>query len=515
MKIGIGADTGDFDKGARKVKQEMRDLDKVSSNAFAAIGAALGVDVGKIQQFSSALQGLGYKLGETGRAGESAFKGIANSISPVAAGIAGLGIGAAIAAFKQLNAEADAFEKTIQGGAIAAQTEAYLSVFRQALRDQSGAGEGFSNFRSTLKQAGATLAGFFQSGFDLDKMKEANTAADRAKEIAGELYEIELKRKENSVRVSQLDAEIAKQREIISDTTKSAKERAEALALAQDLIKQKLGLQLSLEQQKRDLLVEYNGLSSTTIKEYDAEIAAKISVNNLIQQEAAEQRQLLRQQNSINAALEKEKETREAIAASRASLKDWAEQATDVADITTQAAVQIPVGLAIPESAKQQLEKDIMDITSSLQGMAVSMSEAIGSLAADLINGEDAWGNFANAAMSSFGDMAIAIGKVAIEAGIAASGISALLKNPDNWYLAVAAGVALVALGAAVKTGLSNIASGNYSAGTNAGTGSYSAGSSNYERRDVYVNVTGTLQADGDQLLVVINNAEKKNYLTT
>ena len=73
MKIGIGADTGDFEKGARKVKQEMKDLDKVSSNAFAAIGNALGVDVGKVQQFSSALAGLGNKLAQTGAEGASAF----------------------------------------------------------------------------------------------------------------------------------------------------------------------------------------------------------------------------------------------------------------------------------------------------------------------------------------------------------------------------------------------------------------------------------------------------------
>ena len=59
MKIPIGADTSDFDKGARKVKQEMKDLEKVSGDAFGAIGAALGVDTTKLNQFSSALSGLG------------------------------------------------------------------------------------------------------------------------------------------------------------------------------------------------------------------------------------------------------------------------------------------------------------------------------------------------------------------------------------------------------------------------------------------------------------------------
>jgi hypothetical protein len=38
---------------------------------------------------------------------------------------------------------------------------------------------------------------------------------------------------------------------------------------------------------------------------------------------------------------------------------------------------------------------------------------------------------------------------------------------------------------------------------------------SGFEQRDVYVNVQGTLVADGDQLLAVINNTDKKNYFTT
>jgi hypothetical protein len=38
---------------------------------------------------------------------------------------------------------------------------------------------------------------------------------------------------------------------------------------------------------------------------------------------------------------------------------------------------------------------------------------------------------------------------------------------------------------------------------------------SDFEGREVNVNVTGTLQADGDQLVAVINNSNKKSYYTT
>ena len=534
MKIGIGADTGDFEKGARKVKQEMKDLDKVSSDAFAAIGNALGVDVGKVQQFSSALAGLGAKLGQTGVEGATAFSKIGSAVSAVGVGIAGLGLAAAIAAFKQLNAEADAFEQTIQGGIIARQTESYISVFRQALRDQSGVGEQAAGFRQTMRMAGATLAGFFQSGFDFDRMREANALGERAKDIASELYDIEIKQKANSVEVARLDAEIARAREDMIDPSKSAAEHAAALALAQKLIKDQLDLQLPLAKRQRDLIVEYNGLASTTVKEYDAQIAAEIQVNNLIEQEAAKQRSLLRQQQRINNELKKTVEVKNELVRDLTPL----EKLPGISG--PRASVQVPTELTEPDNVEEwrwdavasigdiyvgvkfDLDtKKVQDFTreveSALQGLAVNVGEILGQLAGDLATGGDAWGNFSNAAMSAFADMATAIGKIAIETGIAALGIEAAITSlgPEGAALAIAAGTALVALGAAVKAGLSNIASGNYSAGAGVATSSYSSYNTDYATREVNVNVTGTLKADGDQLVAVITNTQNNSYYQT
>lgn len=535
MKIGIGADTGDFEKGARKVKQEMKDLNKVSSDAFAAIGNALGIDTRQIQQFSSALSGLGNKLGQTGTEGASAFSKIGGAVSAVGVGIAGLGLAAAIAAFKQLNAEADAFEATIQGGVIKAQTDAYISTFRQALRDQSGVGENVAGFRQTWKMAATTLAGAFQSGFDFDRMREANTLGERAKEIATELYNIDLRRKENSVKISELDAQIAQKREVISDTSRSAAERSAALAATQDLIKQKLDLQLPLAERQRDLIVEYNGLTSTTIKDYDAEIAAKISVNNLIQQEAAEQRSLLRQQTQINKALEEEKNLHTLIKQEGAGL-----ESVPGVGLSTPG-IEIPVELVPPDAGKiaefkehvvldmgeirigiaidpDSIEK-IQDMSNQLRGligqMADGIGQSLGELGGALIKGENPWKAFSSAAISAFGEMATAIGKIAIEAGAASLGIQAALDlSPAGAYLAIAAGIALVALGTMVKSGLGNVANGNYSATSGMATSSATGTYSDYEQREVYVNVQGVLTADGDQLLAVINNTEKKNFYT-
>lgn len=166
----------------------------------------------------------------------------------------------------------------------------------------------------------------------------------------------------------------------------------------------------------------------------------------------------------------------------------------------------------------EKLTNTTVDFSRELENLAVSglnaAGEALGGLLGDLATGGDAWSNFSNAAISAFGDMAIAVGRIAVAAGAATLGIKAALESM-NGYAAIAAGVALIALGAAVKTGLSNVASGNYSATGSVASGSYSAGGNDYETRDIQVNVTGTLQADGDKLVAVLNNTNNRNGYTT
>lgn len=176
----------------------------------------------------------------------------------------------------------------------------------------------------------------------------------------------------------------------------------------------------------------------------------------------------------------------------------------------------ITIAVAIDPESVDKFRNVTNEISAIANNMAVSIGEAMGNLFADLINGKDPWTNFANAALSAFGDLAIAVGKIAIEMGIASEGIKAALKL-GNPYVAIAAGVTLIALGTMVKSSLSNIASGGYSSasGIASSASSSSSISNSYEQRDVYVNVQGTLVADGDQLLAVINNTDKKNYYTT
>ena len=115
MKVIIGADTKDFDKGAKDVKQGLKDLSKTGDQAISSLGDAFGVNTGKVNQMVSAVRGLGARMTEASSTGVKAFGQLLGSITPLGGAIAGLGLAAAIAGFKALKAEADNFKSTIDG----------------------------------------------------------------------------------------------------------------------------------------------------------------------------------------------------------------------------------------------------------------------------------------------------------------------------------------------------------------------------------------------------------------
>ena len=106
---------------------------------------------------------------------------------------------------------------------------------------------------------------------------------------------------------------------------------------------------------------------------------------------------------------------------------------------------------------------------------------------------------------------------MAVATGAAAAGIQVALESL-NPAVAMAAGAALIALGSAVKAGLSNVAGGNYSASASVASSAYSGGSSNTPTaygREMTVHVTGTLTGEGSKLVAVLNNEADRKRVTT
>lgn len=567
LKVVVGADTSQFDKGMRTAKAQVRDFSKVTTDALGKLGDALGVNTAQIEKVTNAIGGLGQKMSQAGSEGSKAFGNLLSGVTKLNAGIVGLGIAGVVAGFKALNTEAEAFKNTVAGANIELQTQAYIQTYRQFLHDTNSetgkaVAEWQANWQKGVARLGAniqqnfisTMAGqgtFFQAAFPLlgtlfggaRNREGAKEAAEGAAEVAKEIFALERQRKEQSVEISKLNAEIADLMGVAKDTSLSIVERQSAIEQIESKLLEKRQKTVGLENQLAVLYQQMSDYADDSVADADALVAQKQRVWDTDRAITLEENALLKIKNSLNtatntqnAALQKQLELQRKIAQSRADLAALDLSTTGSLGSPGASAMNTP-GLVMPaveqfrdlfyaqlgDSLFLQVRLDLdkqsfVDLTQEVQslmaGFAESVGDAIGGLIGDLATGGDAFGNFRGAALSAFADMATTVGKMAIATGVATLGIQAALESLNGW-VAIAAGTTLVALGAAVKAGLSNVAAGNYSASPGVASGSYSSNTNSYETRDVQVQVTGTLQADGDQLVAVLNNtANKKGYTT-
>lgn len=571
ITIGIGADTSSFDKGAKEVKQGLKDLSKTGDQALSSLGEAFGINTGKVGEMTSAIRGLGAKMAEASNTGVQAFGKLLGSITPLGGAIAGLGLAAAIAGFKQLKAEADNFKSTIDGMNLSMATSAYISTYKQVLHDaNSETGKavaeamdkwerGFGKFKANIGAAFVTAAGGESKWYDAflptrtirgwkqvsANMAEANTKAEEAAKLGDEQAEQMKEQLALDYEIKQVDYEIAALRRDANDKTKTAAEREAARAEYAQKVNEKYDKQRDLAQRMADTQEKLDDLASNTYEDTKKTYELKGKIFDIDAARENELKAVDKLEASIakstGAAAEAARKLREDTQKMAEEQAKWAGLGTvsTVGLSSLQGGVMGPTMNVLPhvdpeywketitaqlgdftigigfEADTQKIQDISNEVNSLIQSGVTKTAELLGDLVGTLAGGGDAWGDFKNAALSAFGDMAIAVGKIAIGAGLASEGIQAALKM-GNPYIAIAAGAALIALGTAVKSSLSAVASGDYSAGG----GGYSGGSSSsrsggdYETREVTVNVTGSLQANGDQLLAVINNTNQRNYYT-
>lgn len=554
MKVRATMDNSDLKKKSQESKAALRDFEKTGTDAVSKLGEAFGVNTGKIGQMMSSLRGLGEKMTESGNAGTAAFGKLLTGVNGLTAGLAGIGIAGVVAGFKLLNEEATAFKNTMEGASIDVMTTAYIETYRQALHDfnaetgrtvaeaQASLLKGWSVFLAQLKNEvlnmdlktaiagplGAALLGGNQG--NAAAYEDANAKATEAERIAKRIFDIQRRISDSAVEWARMERDIAEYKRIAYDKTADTATQQDALAKATELIRERYVEEARLRKQLADLQSQYNGLVSSSIADIDKANQLRIQEERVVVSMNNALRELSERQATITANVQKEAEARRQAAAfiqqKEAYAADTAEARADLSafseSLTSQAEMKFPK-LEVPVLPVLDT-KSIVDLSQQLEslltGSIENLSAGIGNLIGDLATGGDAWDNFADMAISSFGDMAIAIGKMAVSTGVATLGIKAALESL-NPYLAIAAGAALIALGSAVKAGLSNVAAGNYSASTNvaSATGNYGAGSSPintaFENREMTIKVTGTLKAEGSQLVSVIENERTRLAHTT
>ena len=549
-KVRATMDNSDLKKRSKESKDALRDFAKVGEDAVSSLGNAFGVNTGKIEQMMSAVRGLGENLSKSGNAGTAALGNLLKGVNGLSAGIAGLGIGAAVAGFKMLKEEAENFKNTVAGANIELQTTAYIDTYKQVIHDfNKEIGSGFADLESRWKKFWGTLGSRITAGVSTgamfaglmpseqgDKaradyynlMNEAKAKGEDAPRLAKEMYETQRKISDASVEWARQEREIAEYKRIAYDKTVDTTTQQEALAKATELINQRYGEEAALKRTLADLQFEYNSLAESSVADIDKANQLRIQEEATVARMNNALRELSERQATVTANAQKEAQARmesleayEKMALSRADLQAWSDQAVMTTSIAlpTQAVSMETPGLAIP--VKPELDTSaVIDISNELQSILTSsfedISTSLGGLIGDLATGGDAWANFGQSALSSLGDLAISFGKICVASGLASEGIKASLALHP--VLALTAGAALIALGTAVKSSLSNIASGNYSAAGSVARSTGSYGSSigtSFDTRDITVNVKGTLRGDGNQLLAVIENENTRRNHTT
>lgn len=414
-------------------------------------------------------------------------------------------------------------------------------------------------------------------------MSEANKVADKAVVYAKEIFDTTEAMKDKSIEWKDNLAKVAELMLVASDKSKTTQVRQEAVAAAIALQKKVSGEQIAMQQKLADNIKAQNDLASSSVEDMDRQRNAYAAIKDTSRELNQRLREMTSLQNEIansaaataqkwrdgvnkaveagmteiakfNAEMDKALEMRDKMAMDNiaAPLKSMSASLTGRADNGK----GLMGGINLDEEALKGLQQLTQFDTSAVDGllskidpsklsesfkgyynfldeMIKATDDANKALNDAIVGGiSDSFQYLANcmagldeisgagmmgALLTPLAEAAIKMGEIMVSAGLASEAFKSMLTNP---YTAIAAGAALIAVGAAAKAGLQaaiNSATGtSYVASTVASSG-YSKGNSGDRswEREMTLHVTGTLQADGSKLVAVLNNeANRKRYTT-
>lgn len=413
--------------------------------------------------------------------------------------------------------------------------------------------------------------------------KGADDAAKKAAAYAKVIFDTIEGIKDKQIEWKKSLSEVAALMLTASDKSKTVQERQEAVAKAISLQKQVSGEQIDMQKKLADNIKAQNDLASSSVEDMDRQRSAYAAVEDLSRDLNQRLREMTSLQNEIangaaatakawadnvnkaieagmteiakfNAEMEKAMDMRDKMASDNrfAPLKALPGSLTGKADNGK----GLMGGINMDESALKGLKQftqfdtsavdgllskiDPSKLSESLKGyynfldeMVKATDDANKALNEAIVGGisdsfqylancvagldEMSGAGMMNALLSPLAEAAIKMGEIMVSAGLASEAFKSMLTNP---YTAIAAGAALIAVGAAAKAGLQaavNSATGTSYVASSVASSGYSnnnSGDRSWER-EMTLHVTGTLQADGSKLVAVLNNeANRKRYTT-
>lgn len=545
LKAVFDADTKGIEEGSQKAIKSVEEFADQSSDMLDQMAGKFGVNTKHLKEFRQVLKEMGQAWVEGFGGGEEMM---GNVISKMA--LLGTTATAAVAlvagAFKLMKEEADAYRQTIEGSIGERGLQAYLSTYQQVLRQvnleatasmvemtnnwRKGVSAFWADFKNMAVNAIYNMkSGLVDFGSALGLgVIQTKAASGVAKIRASEVEQLakDIMRWERDL-IAMRNAVIDKEIEILEsqkqaqDSSLLPDERKQYLDEAKRLINERAEMQLQIMRQITAAHKEIADILPENLAAQEAYNAALDRQKAVERDRAGRLRALVRLENSIADAsakyseeLRKQAELLERKKAFRASLigAPTTDAAWALMPGGAEMQIEVPIKLRPPE--EKEITEVMVELSRVIEDSIQSMAYGIGELIGNLATGGDAMESFGKAVLSTFAEAAIAVGKMAIQMGLAAEGVKQALMF-GNPYVAIAAGAALVALGAAVKAGMSNIASGSYASSSSYSQGARAVGTSGLVTRELTVNVQGTLVAQGSQLVAVLNNENKRRKVTT
>ena len=509
LKARFGVDTSDFKSGLKDGERAVSDFKGAAGDTLQKFAAMFGINMGAVNDaIGTASKSLNFMSSAlTGAAKGGNVMAIAMKV--LKAALISTGIGALVVALGSLIAY---FTKSGEGADRFAKILAQLKSV-------------FNNLIERIVQFGGGLADIFTGKFKegVEQMRTAfRGMGDEIKEdwkAAGQLADAEDALEDREIAlITSLEerrAKVAELRLQAKEEQEDNKKKLSYLEEASALTKGVYADQISLETERLRIMKEQLAISAKdpTDDQRRAVAEQEAKINSLLREQATELRGISREKNTVIKAVEQEVALEKEKAANTAITVKTIEsiKLPDLSQ-TVNAKVIVPM-----QKVAESVKAVTLDLTSTINQTFDNLAVGMGEFLGNLMVGEAGIGDFGRMVASTFADMAIQVGKIAIATGLATLGIKAALETL-NPAVAIAAGVALVALGTAVKGALSNVASG----GSASSTSVAAAGSSfTYDNRTPAgaaankFEISGKLTAEGSDLVYVFNKENTRRKATT
>jgi len=507
LKAKFGVDSSDFKKGLKDGDRAVDEFKGSAGSKLDEFASMFGVNMGAVNgSINTANKSLNF-FGQSLRGAAKGGNLLTISMKALKIALISTGIGALVVALGSLITY---FKGTGEG---ALKFAGIMSKIRSVI----------DNIIDRFQNFGAGLADIFSGNFreGWEKMKTAfkGIGDEITKDwvASGKLADREdaLYKKETALTVS-LSERRTKMEELrlaARDLNLTEQEQLEAQKGAMEVRRSMMNDELGIEVERLAIMKERLAISaSDPTNEQLREIAEQEArVNQVRASGTREIKTMAEYYNTLTRKVEKlhaaEKERATIIAITKAEIDNLA--FPDFGKAVENALAPMP-------TFQKQIKETMVDISDSINGAFESMASGLGEFLGALAIGDAGIKDFGKMMASAFADLAVTVGKIVIKAALAMAGIDKALKMPGAWPVALAAGVALVAIGSVVRGALANAASGSGSANLSLRSNTYT-----YDTRataattKMELSIAGKLTAEGSDLVYVFNNENNRKNLVT